>query len=161
MTFPSVDTLATYGGELVDYKTAKIDGTTDRSASEGNKAFASVAAMSHCAPRAIVQLQTAASTGAMVLVSWEAAWKTNSITPPTPARTTTGVFTIEFPTTFTDELGDTQTTSLRWALAQYSEATAYRAQAVVTSANVVTLYAYNAGGTAADNAGADIVLVIY
>ena len=161
MTFPSVDTLATYGGELQDYKTAKVDATTDRSAAEGNKAFASVASMTHCAPKAIVQIQTAASTGAMVLVSWDAAWKANTITPPTLARSTTGVFTLTFATTFTDELGDTQTTSLRWALAQYAEATAYRAQAEVTSANVVTLYTYNAGGTAADNAGADVVLVIY
>lgn len=159
MTFPSIDTIATYGGVLVDYKTAKIDGTTDRSASEGNKAFGSVAAMSHCAPQLIVQFQTAATTGAIVLVSWEAAWKTNSVTPPTLARSTTGVFTVTLGSTFTDELGDTQTTSLRWAIAQYAESTAYRAQVDRTAANVYTVYTFNAGGTAADNAGADLILI--
>lgn len=161
MTFPSIDTIATYGGVLVDYKTAKVDGTTDRAASEGNKAFGSVAAMSHCAPQAIVQFQTAATTGAMVLISWEAAWKTNSVTPPTLARSTTGVFTVTFPTTFTDELGDTQSTALRWGIAQYAEATAYRVQVDRTAANVFTVYTYNAGGTAADNAGLDVVLFAY
>lgn len=158
MTFPSIDTIATYGGELTDYGTSIVDATTDRAAADANKAYGSIAALTHCSPQAIIQFTGHATTP--VLVSWEAAWKTSSATAPTPAHTGTGVYTLTFPTTFVDELGDTQTTNFRWAIGQSLSSTRYGVQCVVTAANVITVYTYNAGGTAND-ATVDHVIMVH
>jgi hypothetical protein len=156
MTFPSIDTIATYGGELSDYGTAIVDATTDRSAANANKAYGSVAALTHCSPQFIVRFTGHATTP--VLVSWEAAWKIGNAIPPILAHTGTGIYTVELQTTFTDELGDTQTTNLRWAIGSSISSTRYGVQCDVTAANIITVYTFNAGGTAND-ATVDHVIV--
>lgn len=158
MTFPSIDTIDTYGGELTDYGVAIVDATTDRPAAKANMAYGSVAALTHCSPQLIVRFTGHATTP--VLVSWEAAWKVGSPTAPVPAHAGTGVYTITLPTTFVDELGETQTTNFRWAIGQSISSTKYGVQCDVTGANVITVYTFNAGGTAND-ATVDHVIMVY
>ncbi len=153
MTFPAVDSLDTYGGAKVDLNPI-TDPTTDRPSAAVNEAYASVAAMTHTAVQCWARVTTAASTGAMVLSSHDAAWGNEVSVAPTLARTTTGVFTVTWPATVTDELGDTPTVALRAAARPNTEgATLYFAQAVKTSANVVTFYVFNSAGAANDAVG--------
>jgi hypothetical protein len=159
MTFPDTDSLNTYGGELVDYAPV-IDPTTDRSAAAMNSALASVAGMTHCAPRAICTFTTHATSP--VLVNSLAAWGDNSfVVAPTIAHSATGTYTITYPTSYTNELGDTQTISLRYAHGQAISSTRYGVQCEVTSANVVTVYTFNAAGSANDIAGVNVVVFAY
>lgn len=79
MTFPDIDSLSTYGGAKTDYPSTLeyTDGTTDRAASDANKAWANVAMMTRTANLATFLIQKsvqathaavrAASTGNVTL----------------------------------------------------------------------------------------------
>jgi hypothetical protein len=111
MTLPAVDSLALYGGALNNYR-APVDPTTDRDAAAMNKALASIAMMSHTAPRAYAKISTAATTGTMVLLDHDAVWGDSPGVAPVLARTSQGIFTVTWPTTVVDELGVTHSVSL-------------------------------------------------
>ena len=73
------------------------------------------------------------------------------------ARTGTGVYTLTWPSTVTDELGVSHALNLRWATASFENQAAF-ASAEVTAVNVVTIRLFNTGGAAADFNG-KVVLV--
>lgn len=154
---PDVDSLATYGGALENYGIGVIDPLTDRDALAMNRALATVAGMSHTAIRAWCRFTTAATTGGMVLVSHDAVWGNGSSVAPVLARSSAGVFTVTWPTTVTDELGVSHAVSFRCSLRpNVSSSTCYHANAVRTSANILTVYTFLANGTADDIAGTTV-----
>ncbi len=158
MTFPAVDSLATYGGELVDLLPI-TDPTTDRSAASANAAYASVAGMTHTALRCWCRFTAAATTGALVLQTHDAAWGSSLAVAPTLARTGTGTFTVTWPATFTNELGDTQSVALRAVVVATMEgAIAFQVQAERTAANVVTVHVFSGSGTADDAPGFTLIV---
>lgn len=143
MTFPDTDSLDLYGGALKDYPIAATDATTDRPAASANQAYASVAAMTHTGYRAWARFTAAATTGAMILVAHDAAWGNAGGVAPALARSGTGVFTLTWSTTQTDELNVSHTVNFRAADGQARGATAYHVQAGPSSPNVVTVTIYS------------------
>lgn len=163
MTFPSKDTIGTYGGVLNDYAPV-VDASTDRPASGVNQAYGSVAAMTHNAPRAFCRLVLAATTGALALASpypHDAAWGNSVGVQPTLARTSAGVFTITWPASVTDEIGNSQAVSFRYAIGALEGPNAGDIACSVTSPNVVTLYAFNVAGAANDFAGVTASVTVF
>lgn len=163
MTFPSKDTIGTYGGVLNDYA-AVVDNSTDRPAAGANQAYGSIAAMSHTAPRAFARLVLAASTGALALASpyaHDSAWGNSAGVQPALARTSAGIFTVTWPATITDEIGNLQTLAFRYASAGIEGNNAGNISAAATSANIVTLWTFTSAGVASDFVGITVNVTVY
>lgn len=151
-TLPDINSLASYGGALNDYRPV-TDPTTDRPAAAANQAYADCAAMTATADRAWCEFTAAATTGAMVLVAHNALWGNAAGVAPTLARTTTGTFTITWPATVTDALSNIHTLNIRASGGNSRSATVgYTINCVPTSGNVVTVYIFS-GGSLNDAAG--------
>ncbi len=158
MSLPGIDTLSTYGGKMVNYAPVE-DPTTDRDATAANQSYASTAAMTHTAPRAWARITMAATTGAMVLVAHDAVWGTS--VAPTFAHVSTGVFTITWPVTVTDELGTTQTVSLRTCTVQQETGGAPTLNLADAATNVANLRLFDTSAVATNSAGNNYVIVVY
>jgi len=157
MTLPSIDTITTYGGVFADYGVSVVDPTTDQSADDFNKMSASVAMMTNTAIRAWAIFTTAATTGAMALQSHGAVWGTS--VAPTLARSGAGVFTVTWPSTVDDELGESHNVNILGVLRPNPYgSTLVHTQAERTSANVVTVYTFAAGGAADDVVGTNVLV---
>jgi hypothetical protein len=169
MTAMSVDSLGTLGGALNNYSPV-VDATTDLDAGAGNKAMADIAAMTHCCPRAWTRF-TPAGTGAPVLTAHDEMWGAVGLAAPIVARTTTGIYTLTWPSNVQDEIpsgspGYTgpQPLNLRMATGNSEGGTTYfDAKPVVTSPNVVTVYIWNGASTPAlvDPTGTTFGVVAY
>ena len=158
MPLPDIDDYnATFGGSKVNYAPVE-DVTTDEDAAVRNAYVADVAMMTPTAIRGWVRFT--ASATAPVLVAHNANWGTGAGVAPVLARTGVGVFTITVPATVTDPLGNTHTVNLRdaWVNAR-GAATFLFCGAVVTSANVITVYIGSAAGAASDAAGTDFGVI--
>jgi hypothetical protein len=136
MTLPAIDTLDNYGGEKEDYASVE-DPTTDRAAADANQAYASVAMMTRTVCRAWLRFTGDATTP--VLLDWDAVWKGSTVTDPVIAQIATGIYTITWPATVQDELGETHTLNLQAASCSTEGNWAF-CSAAVTSANVVTVF---------------------
>lgn len=155
MPLPDIDDLDALGG-LKENDAAIEDRTREIDADDLNRIEANVAMATRTQPRCWARLTLSTTTGGMVLQSHMAVWGSASGDAPALVRSTTGVFTITWPTDVEDELGDTHTTNLRAAWASVEGATPYQHTETVTAANVVTLRMFTAAGVADD---ADTVTV--
>src|SRR5271169_4903419 len=114
---PESSSFDDFGGAKINYSDP-VDDTTDRDASEVNGVFCDVAMMSRAAVRGWLRMTLSASTPTLAsTTSWNTTWKGSTSTPPVLARSTTGVFTITFPTTVNDENGDSHTVNIQSCLA--------------------------------------------
>lgn len=167
MTLPDKDTFNTFGGPKTNYAAIE-DATTDRDAVMANYAYCDTAMMSRMCPRAWATLVTA-GTGAPTLAAtnpWEAMWKQATTTAPVLARAAVGTYTVTFPTLVLDEGttlgGSPQSHTVNFAHARgwaESGTTSLNVQCVVTSANVITVYAFNpATGALVDTTGVALVV---
>lgn len=157
MTFPDIDTINTYGGGLFNYSPVE-DPTTDRDAAAMNEALESVAEVTHTAARCWARVVLGASPALANVNGSDAGWGNASPSPPTPAHSGTGVYTVTWPAVVTDGLGATHNLNLRWARASLEGSTFGFAQASATSANVVTVNCGNSAGAANDLSG--VVLLV-
>ena len=164
---PDIATLANdLGGTLVNYAPIE-DPTTDLDAGFDNNSRCMVAMMSHTAPRSWAKFTTAATTGALVLNAHDAMWGSSLGVAPALARSSTGVFTLTYPTTVNDELQppygpNAHTVNFRWGTASDRSATAgYDIKAVPTAANVLTVYVRDSTNTLVDAAGLIIDVMGY
>ena len=160
MTAPDIDSLDTYGGALANYSPV-TDPETDQDADAMNQCKASTAAMTHTASRCWARF---ISGDTFVVTpdftsqnSHDSMWGSLLAVRPVLARTGTGVYTLTWPSTVTDELGVSHALNLRWATASFENQAAF-ASAEVTAVNVVTIRLFNTGGAAADFNG-KVVLV--
>lgn len=157
MTLPEIDDLATFGGELNNYSPV-VDPTTDRDAAAMNIALADVAGMTQTCVRAWAAFVGHGATPTDPASNIHGAvWGNTAPVKPTPARTGSGVYTVTWPSSVTDELGESHTVNLRRGWAQVEGATAYHAQ-VSFSANVATVRVFDMAGAANDAVGATIVV---
>ena len=124
-----------------------------------------VAGLTQTGCRFMVQMTLAATTGALVLVQYQAVWKNATSTLPVLARTTTGVFTITNPTLVSDEYQAsigydlTHTVNLTMpVMAVVQGSTVYHVQVTPTSGNVTTVYVFDSSSAASDAVGATIVV---
>lgn len=161
MTLPDVDDLNTVGGAKSNYHAVE-DPTTDEDAAHRNIAFANAVAMTQTLPRAWARITLAATTGAMVRVAHAAVWGNSLGVAPTPARTSTGLFTLTWPTTVVDPLGVTRTLNLRGAMRpNVRGSTLYHTMADITSANVCTFRIFNTSDALNDAAGVDVDILVW
>jgi hypothetical protein len=154
---PTSASLANYGGQKINFAPVE-DPNTEYDQSELNQAFNDVAMMTRTAVRGFVRFTTSATTPA--IVTHYAQWGNAAPVTPVVARTGTGVFTVTFPASVTDELGVSQSLLIR-ASAVHVEGNTFAnsARCSATSSNVVTVYTA-ASGTAADIAGSTILVMI-
>jgi len=157
MTLPDRDNVATFGGLLNDFAPV-TDPTTDRPSggataptTGSNIAYVDVAMLTLTGIRAWARITTAASTGAMVLVGHYAMWGTGAPVAPTIARTSTGIFTITWPSSVQDQALVSHTPSF---LAGWSNCSSVAniVHGVSVSGNVATLSLLS-GGSANDAVG--------
>ncbi len=138
---PDIDALASMGGALKNYANV-ADVTTDLDAEFDNRSRMQVAMMSHTAIRAWARVTLAATTGAMILVAHDAVWGNTAPVAPTPARTSSGLFTLTWPATVNDELARVHTVNFRCAFANSRDGTnGYILRAAPTAANILSLTA--------------------
>lgn len=155
MPLPDIDTVDTYGGELVDYAPVE-DPTTDQSGEGLNALKSTSASLTHTAARAWARFQ---GGDGFIFVpdftatnSHDANWGNDLGVRPVLARTGTGVYTLTWPSTVTDELGEAHAVNFRWAKASFENQAAV-VNAECTAVNVVTIRVWDMAGAAADYNG--------
>lgn len=150
---PDVDSFSAYGGELANYAPIE-DATTDEDASWRNLYAMNVAAMTQTATRAWCAFVGHGTTPTDPASNVHGAVWGNALgVKPTMARSSTGVFTITYPTSVNDELNESHTVNLKRCWVNVEGATLYHVQATVTSPNVITVYVFNSAGAANDGVG--------
>jgi hypothetical protein len=156
---PGVDSLADYGDAKSDYAPVE-DPTTDESAEHRNLYAANVAAMTQTAPRAIYRFigHGTTPTDAASNVHY-AVWGNDVDVKPAVAHSATGVYTVTWDTTVTDELLEEHTVNLVDGWANVNGTTAYHVQ-VTCSVNVATIYVFDMAGAANDAVGATIAVYV-
>lgn len=162
MTLPNIDTFDDLGGEKAnDHPVA--DPTTDIDATQFSMMCANVAMSTRTACRAIACFIGKASSPPDDPSSnvHQAVWGDTVLVKPTAARTGTGVYTLTWPSSVTDERGESADVNIRWVQPFIYGASAYIVQATVTSANVVTVNVYTNAGVASDAVGATITVFVY
>lgn len=141
------------------------DPTTDQTAGQNNtgnpganQQMTSTAAMTHTSRRCWARFLGNATTPTIAVSNGhDAHWGSGSPVKPTVAHTGTGTYTMTWPATVTDALGQSHTVNLRWAKVQVEGATPYwPPQCSVTSPNVVTVYTFDTGHSANDLVGVTI-----
>ena len=140
----------TYGGEFSNAD-ATVDPSTDLDAAYWNLLAMHVGQMSHSTAKVILQFPTISSVANTTPSATRTHWGSGaSYYPTTVARTATGAYTITYPSTFTNQLGDAETVSFWHAEAVVSSSTVYgHCQCTATGA-VVTLKVFDAAGAAVD-----------
>lgn len=173
MPLPDISSIDDVGGPKANYA-AVTDPTTDEDAADRNRAFCDVVMMGHTAPRGFVRFVAANGAAPTDPASHvhDALWGSAVGVKPAVARTAEGVWTVTLPTTVDDELtaedaalggGETHTVNVRTAIAQATAVAGVLVHAVaeVTSANVITVRGFTAGGVADDIAGSTITVVYW
>lgn len=157
---PDVDALASYGGVKANDFNVE-DPTTDEDAAHRNLYAANTAAATHTLIRAYRRLVGNATTptdpGSNV---HDAVWGDSLAVKATIARTGTGVYTITWPTTVTDELGVVHTVNLVDGWANINGSVLYFAQVTITAPNVATVYVFNSSAAANDAVGVTIAVFV-
>jgi hypothetical protein len=161
MSLPDRDTGATYQAlNKVDYQNLPpADPTVDWSNPFIAPAFCNVAGLTQTAIRAHLSMVLASSSSSLVLSSWYSVWMNATPTIPILGRTTTGTFTITFPTTVSDEYNNsfnivnTHYVVFSRGWAQIQNSGGLYATSVVPSSNVLTVKLYNSSNALSDFAG--------
>lgn len=153
MSLPSTDSFDQLGGKKINYSQI-VDPNTDVDGAQFSQMTFDVAAMTATATRCWVKFTGHATTP--ILVAHNSVWGNTAPVTPIIARTGTGTYTITFPVTVNDGLGQPTSSigvNLRapW-LSVDSLLFANSARVTVTSPNVLTVQAF-ASGTAGDLAG--------
>ncbi len=160
MTFPtnplSFDSL---GGAKTDY-VAIVDPQTDRSADEVNAAFCSLAEMTNTTPQAIVQW-TCSATGSIVPTFHRALWGSTLAVIPTVTNVSAGVYTVTFPASFVDGLGNTVPVNLKAGVSSLNGTAAGFHNATLASVNSFTFRTFSTAGSANTMSGSLAQLIAY
>jgi hypothetical protein len=157
MATPDVTDAADYGMPAGGFKDgegiAVEDPTTDQSAAGANVMLNDVAQMTHTALRAWARFTAGAAPAIAGTNGHDAMWGSASGVKPVPAKTATGTWTLTWPATVQDQLGNTHNVNLRKARVSVEGSALKFAQCVVTAPNVVTVYGFifSAGAFAADD----------
>lgn len=150
---PGIDDFASYGGALANYAAVE-DPTTDEDASWRNLYAANVAAMTQTIARAWCAFEGHGTTPVDPASNIHGAvWGDSLGVKPVVERTGTGVYTITWPETVSDELNEEHTVNLRRCWASVSGSSLYFHTETVTAPNEVTLRVFNTSFAANDGVG--------
>jgi len=156
---PDVDSIEDYGGLKDDYAPVE-DSSTDESADHRNLYAANVAALTQTAPRAMCRFVGHATTPTDPTSNVHfAVWGNDLAVKPTVAHSSTGVYTITWPTEVDDELEEEHTVSLVTGWGNTEGATLYHIQVTVAT-NVATVYVFNSAGAANDAVGVTFAVFV-
>lgn len=166
MPLPQSSTISTYGAaSVVNYQgLPPSDPTTTFNNTLIAPAFNDVANLTNTAPRLIVQLTLAATTGALVLGNWYSVWMNATPTVPILSRTTTGIFTITMPVNVSDQYTQSLGTpsvipvNLTVPVGAVLSGTTPGFVNVSCSTNVITIDTFGSNGSASDLVG--VVLTV-
>jgi hypothetical protein len=154
--FPTANTVADYGGIFSDGGVKVVDPTTDQSAAQYAVHQGSTAALTHTGAKAWVRFVAGTSPALAASNNGDAAWGNDPSVRATPLRTGTGTYTLTWPTSVVDLIGNTQSVLFVRATAQSEGSTLAFARVAVTSANILTVSTFNAAGSANDVTGITI-----
>lgn len=151
-------TIGSYGGPFLDEAPVE-NPTTQTSAALYNRKAEDVAQMTRTFWRAIVRFTCVADAATFALppaqVFVRTAWGDSSSFKPTVTKTATGLYSIQFASTYDDELGETET--VQWfdavAVGKTSDSSddPEGSRVLTVSSNLVTVVAKD-GGVVADQA---------
>lgn len=162
MGTPDVTDAAAYGMPTGGFKNgeslAPVDTTTDQDAAAASVALNDIAQMTHTADRAWVRFTAGASPVVVATNGHDAMWGSLSGVKPVPLKTATGTWTLTWPTTVQDQLGNTHTTNLRKARAFVEGSVLKFVQCVRTAPNVITVYGFTTAFAADDLTGITILV---
>lgn len=155
-----------YGGPFHDARPVK-NPKTQLSAAMGGKLIETVCQSTFTSPRTTGTFTCTTTTGAVdpENVAHESHWGSDPGTEPAIEQTATGLYTMTFPASFTNGLGESETISLSrvmWIGARTGDAgDNLYAEVLTFTGNVVTLKVESPKGTLADqgnSSSADIVI---
>lgn len=156
MPLPSVDAFSSFVtvDELTDFAPV-TDPTTDVPASAMNILMANSAMSSRMMPRAYVVWQW--DGAAVEIIEHDAVWGNSFAVQPTVVHSSTGLYTITWPATVADALGDNHNINLKRLLApNVTGTTMYHATCQRTGANTGVVRVYNTSHVLADPVDTDI-----
>ena len=157
MTLPDSDALATYilADQVVNFS-EPVDPNTDVDASGFNEAMASLAAMTRVSVRGFVVLTP--GDGSATLTDHDAVWGNSYLVAPTVEYTNTGRYTITFPATVTDALGEEHAVNIRRIKSMHVEddGNVWHISGQKVTANSVRLFIKDNNGDYADAIGKEV-----
>ncbi len=142
---PDQPSLDTFGAPKADFGESEDPGS-EVAAEQYNGIAATLTALGFLVPRAWVSVSAAGA-----LVSWGSVWG-NTASPPVPAKTGTGAYTVTMPSSVPDTLNGTMR-AFAVKASNVGINTSARVGNSRHTGNVLTVETYNvAGGAAADGA---------
>lgn len=147
--FPTRISRTALGPTKANAKTGVIHPAKYIGATETELAYWQVAGLSVSAPRAWA-LVTWDGASAVSLTASGEAWDPNSASAPTVARSSAGVYTVTYAATYPDETATEVSTNLLAAAVSPRGTTARIPTWEIASARIVTVYLFDAAGSAAD-----------
>jgi hypothetical protein len=153
-SLPDIETISSLGGfAKKNYQNLPpANPITDFDNTLLGAALGDVAELTQTAPRVIIQMTLASTTGGLVLNNWFANWKNVTPTVPVLRRTSAGIFTITLPSTVSDEysasvgLPNTHTVNLFSGVGNLEGATSLYSAAVSCVGNIITVNMCNIYG---------------
>lgn len=162
MTTPDLSSIADYGVPAGGFQDgegiAVVDPTTDQSGAAASAAFCDVAQMTRTADRCWARFVAGASPALAATNPHEAMWGNSAGVAPVVAHIATGQWTVTWPATVTDQLGNSHNVNLRKARVTVEGSTLGFAQCSVTSPNVVTVYGFSTAFAANDLTGITLLV---
>lgn len=152
---PAKSSFDTFGGAKNNYSDV-VDPTTDRDASEVNAMAAACSMLTRTNIKAYVRF--AGHATAPVVDIHEAVWGNSVLVIPTLVHTSTGVYTITYPSTITDPLAQVQSVVFYDGWSKVNTGATFSAVSVAN--NVVTVRTYNSAGSLNDLVGTSITVYL-
>lgn len=169
MTLPNSSSINAYGsGVLVD-AVPLVDPTSEIGAAALNPLRNDVAAMTTVSPRLIFQYQASATSPAVVSsATWTAGndsvWGNANANLPIITRNSTGFYTVQLPSTVSDQIGNSNLVNIRYAkcfLIDDSGTVPAIVTCTVISASTFRIKQYLAAGSLSDFAGSLFVVEVF
>lgn len=165
MPLPEVQTIDSYGGQKVDAYPV-VDPTTTVGADNVNAITSDLAMLTRMSPRAIRRFVGGAPpTNPPTGTVHEAMWGHDLADLPVVTRVGPGVYEVTWPTSVTNELGQSTTLNIRWCKAYVESDASFvdpsHAQAVAVAPNKVLVRLYDWSGTPDDLTDSAILVEVY
>lgn len=155
---PGKTSFSEVGGVKEDYSDV-VNANTDWSAQQVYSGFANTSASSRTASRAMVRFVAGTSPTFASSNFYESVWRENTTVLPVLAHSATGTYVITFPAQITDSVGGTQYVNLQSGQVSIDSSSTFGFVNIsVTSANAVTIYTANTGGSANDLSGVTLTV---
>lgn len=155
-------TIATFGGPYADAEVVE-NPNTQMAADYGNVLLEDVAQLTRTGLRAVVKFTTStggAATYAASAVTIKTMWGDGTAYKPTVAKTATGLYTVTFPASFVDGLGETESLSFFGAYATLVGSTlAPQPKVTSVTATAIGITVMNSSFAANDLSGTENVYV--